>query len=118
MRVAIVDDAAVVRARLVAMLSAIPGVEVIGGGEDAIDHGIFIRNTEPDVVIIDVTMSGFSGMNLLKEIKKRKPNPVVIMLANNAHPLYRMKCVETGVEYFLDKSTEFEKIPKILKQLA
>jgi DNA-binding NarL/FixJ family response regulator len=117
MKVAIVDDSTIVRERLVTLLSELQGVEIIGQAEDAIEAAFFIRDTNPDVVIMDIRMSGLTGIDLLKNLKKKKPNPVIIMLTNNAHSLYRMKCMNAGAEFFLDKSTEFEKIPDIVKQL-
>jgi hypothetical protein len=42
---------------------------------------------------------------------------MVIMLTNYPYPQYRKKCLGLGADYFFDKSTEFEKVTELFKQL-
>jgi len=63
-------------------------------------------------------MPGGSGIDVLEQIKKESGDIVVIMLTN--HPLapLRKRCMELGADYFFDKSTEFDKVSDVLKQLS
>ncbi len=117
MKVLIVDDSAVVQDRLAEMLSEVEGVEVVARASDPVAAVSSLRNLRPHVVILDIRMSGGSGINLLKSIKQDKSPPVVIMLTNYPYPQYRKKCAELGADFFYDKSTDFDKIPEILRQL-
>jgi DNA-binding response OmpR family regulator len=56
-------------------------------------------------------------MDVLQALKQGKQAPMVIMLTNYPYPQYRKKCLGLGADYFFDKSTEFEKVTELFKQL-
>lgn len=114
----IVDDSPVVRERLVTMISELPNVEIVGQADIAFEAINSIRKLRPSIVVLDISMPGGSGMYVLETIKKEQPGPVVIMLTNFAHEQYRKKCLQLGADYFFDKSTEFERVTEVLKQVA
>lgn len=104
--------------RLARMLSELPGaVELIGQASDAREAAEAIRRLRPDVVILDIRMPRGSGIDVLREIKREMPSPVVLMLTNHPYPQYRETCRKMGADFFFDKSTEFEKIPEVLQRL-
>ena len=117
MRVYIVDDSEVVIERLKTILSEVKEIEVIGHANNPFDaiHGI--RTLQPDAVILDLQMPGGSGIGVLLSIKRDNSAPVVLVLTNYPYPQYRKKCMEAGADFFFDKSTEFERIPEVLKRL-
>lgn len=117
MRVFIVDDSAIVRVRLKAMFSEIPGIEIVGEAANARDAIKDIRKLKPDVAIVDIRMPGGNGIDTLKNIKEMKQAPMVIILTNYPYPQYRNKCMEAGADFFFDKSSEFEKVMEVLEQL-
>ncbi len=117
MNVYVVDDSAVVRERLISMLSEMKKTEIIGEGGDAVEAFQFIQQSNPDVVILDLRMPGGGGMGLLKKLRKSARIPITVVLTNYPYPHYRKKCLEAGAKYFLDKSTEFSKIPEILEKI-
>ena len=118
LRAFIVDDSAVLRERLTTMFSELKNVEVIGEAESALQAKEAIPRLEPDVVILDIRMPGGNGIEVLKEIKKGRNPPVVIMLTNYPYPQYRKKCMDAGANFFFDKSTEFEKVTEVFKKLG
>jgi DNA-binding NarL/FixJ family response regulator len=118
MKVLVVDDSEIVRERLKDMLSEVTEVEAIGqvkGTPEAIE---MLRKLNPEVVILDIEMPGRSGIDLLREIKKRKQPPLAIVLTNQSYPQYRTVCIKAGADFFFDKSTEFDKVAQVLKQLS
>ena len=117
MKVFIADDSAVVRKQLIAMLSDLPEIEIIGQAQDTLEATNSIRKLKPDVVILDIQMPGGSGIDVLQNIKKDNPAPMVIMLTSCSHPQYRKRCMDAGADYFFDKLTEFDKITEPLRQL-
>jgi DNA-binding NarL/FixJ family response regulator len=54
---------------------------------------------------------------VLRQVKKMVHAPKVIMLTNFAYVQYRKKCEEAGADFFLDKSSEFDKLPQALQQV-
>jgi DNA-binding NarL/FixJ family response regulator len=118
MRVFIIDDSALVRERLIAMLSEVEEIEFVGHAEDAFAAVDGVREVKPDVVILDIQMPGAaSGIYALEKIRCERPPPIVIMLTNYSSPQYRKRCADGGAAFFFDKSTEFEKVPEVLKAL-
>jgi DNA-binding NarL/FixJ family response regulator len=114
----VVDDSDFIRERLIEMLSELEGVEIAGGTGDPLEAVAAIRQVVPDAVILDIRLPQKSGIEVLRDIKKDKPSPVVIILTNYPYPQYRKECTEAGADYFLNKSTEFNKIAEVLKGLT
>ena len=117
-RVFIVDDSAIILERLEMMLSELKGIEIIGQAKGSTEAEEAIPKLKPDVVILDIRMHGGNGIEVLKNIKKDKNSPLVIMLTNYPYPQYRKKCKDAGADFFFDKSTEFDKITEVLKKLT
>lgn len=117
MRILIADDSAVVRERLIGLLTDLRGVEVVGQAEDAIEARNLAAKLKPDVAILDLRMPKGSGADVLCDIKKLDPTAKVIMLTNYPHPENRKKCMDGGADYFLDKSTEFQKLAAVLMEM-
>ena len=113
----IVDDSPIVRERLATLLSELPNVEVVGQADIAFEAIDSIRKLRPSVVVLDISMPGGSGMQVLESIKQDRPETIVIMFTNFAHDHYRQKCIELGADYFFDKSTEFERVTEVLRRL-
>ncbi len=77
-RVFIVDDSAVVRTVLTAMLKEISGIDVIGTAQDPIYAQARMEKDWPDVIILDVEMPRMDGLTFLKKIMAERPTPVVM----------------------------------------
>ena len=117
LKVLICDDSATVRERLVTMALGLPETAVVGQAQDVPGCLDAIRQTGCDIVILDIHMPGGNGIAVLREVKKMNPAPRVIMFTNYAYAQYRKKCEEAGADFFLDKSTEFDKLPQVLEQV-
>lgn len=116
MKVFIVDDSKVVRERLINMISELPEIKIAGQAKNGREAIKYIRKIKPDVVILDIRLPGGNGIEVLKNIKKDKKSPLVIILTNYPTSQYRKKCMDEGADFFFDKSTEFNKIIGVLKK--
>ncbi len=117
MRVLIADDSGIVIERLADLLNEVSGVEVVGQAGNALQASLSIQQLNPDVVILDLQMPGGSGLDVLLAVRRRRSNRIMIILTNYSYPQYRQRCLDAGANFFLDKSTDFEKIPAILRTL-
>jgi DNA-binding NarL/FixJ family response regulator len=63
-------------------------------------------------------MPGGSGLDVLRAVRPDHPGLRFLVCTNYANSQYRDECISAGADFFLDKSSEFEKIPAILRQLA
>lgn len=112
--VLVMDDAPVVRSLLVAMLGEIDAIENVLQAEDVSSALNMIEQHQPDVAILDVKVPGQgpirNGIDVLRRVKKTRPDISVIILTNHASPRYRTECERAGADYFFDKSSEFERL--------
>ena len=114
MKLFIVEDSAIIRGRIMAMVSMLDNIEIAGSSGETIESMNMIRTLHPDIVILDIRLKGGSGIDLLQEIKDEFPEILVIMLTNYPYAQYQRRCFELGADYFFDKSREFEKIIDVL----
>jgi two-component system response regulator NreC len=108
-RLLIVDDHPVVRAGLRTLLGAQPDMEVVGEADDgatAIERCVEIR---PDVVIMDITMKGMSGLASTREIVSRLPEIKVLVLTMHEDEEYLRQMLEIGATgYVLKQAVDTE----------
>ncbi|MFC1976060.1 response regulator transcription factor [Chloroflexota bacterium] len=116
LKVFIADDSLIVREHLVTMLDELAGVEIVGQAENVAEAISGIRTLQPDVVILDIRMPDGSGIDVLQNVRQNEVAPMVIILTNYPYSGYRQKCLQAGADFFLDKSTEFDQIPKLFEQ--
>lgn len=78
-KVLIVDDSALVRQMLTEILSADPGIEVLGAAKDPFDAREKIKQLNPDVITLDVEMPRMDGITFLNNLMRLHPLPVVMV---------------------------------------
>jgi len=118
MKVFIADDSSEIRKRIIAMLSDLENIDMIGEAENVQDAINSIHEFDPDVVILDIRMPGGSGIDVLKKIREKNELPVIIILTNYPHAQYRKKCMDAGADFFFDKSEEFERIVEVVSGIS
>lgn len=118
MRVLVADNSALVRERLVAMVSEIETIDLIGQAGDADETLGFIDKFSPDAVILDSRLIERDGLQVLTAIKARYAAPVVIVLSTDPYPQYREMCRQLGADFFLDKDTEFDRVNGVLRTIG
>lgn len=102
-RIMLVDDQAIVREGLRAMLSLEPDmsvVEEVGGGREALER---LEAAHPDVVLLDVRMPGMDGLETLERIKERAPQVSVIMVTLYDDFDYLLRAVSSGAAGYILK---------------
>lgn len=119
MKVFVVEDSAVVRERLVEMIREVDDVEVVGEAATYDMAVAGILNERPDVAILDIKLADDtgSGIDVLKEVRKTMPAIRAIILSNYVSPQHLKASSDAGAEFFLDKSSDFERIPGILERI-
>ena len=116
MRVLVVDDARLVRERLVDIIAAIPGVEAVLQASDGDEALALVPVEHPDVMVLDIHMPRVGGFKVLNALQKIASTVVVILLTN--HVEYRRHALRKGAAYFFDKATELDALLATLADLA
>lgn len=118
MKILIADDSDILRNHLITIISELEGVKIVGESLDTKSAIRDINKKKPDLVILDIRMPGEGGIHVLKVVKEKNPKLIVIIYTDYPYPQYRIKCLESGADYFFDKSTETEKMIESVKKLA
>jgi DNA-binding NarL/FixJ family response regulator len=115
MRVLIADDSELIVQRLMALLAHVGVVDIVDQVGTVEETKEAVRRLRPDAVILDMQMPDGSGIDVLESMKKDRLISTVIVLTNHPYAPYRKKCLQVGARFFLDKSTEFEKVAEVLQ---
>lgn len=110
----IVEDSDSIRARLVDMLGEVDGLRIVGEAESADSAVAGILGTQPDAVVLDIHLTGGSGLDVLRQVHRMSPEIMFIVLTNYPTPQYRHSCMLAGASHFLDKSSEFRTVAALL----
>jgi two-component system response regulator NreC len=114
--VLIVDDHAVVRAGLRLLLEREDDLEVLGEAGDAREAVFLTRRHKPSVILLDVSMPGRSGVDVIAELLQDSPDSRVLMLSMEDDPSYvRRAFAEGATGYVLKEAAEAEVVQAIRK---
>ena len=116
LRVLVVDDHPAFRRALTSALKMVKGIEVAGeagGGREATDRA---RVDEPDLVLMDLSMPDFDGIEAMRRIHEDRPDLPVVILTAHADPGVEKEAREAGASGFLAKGTALEDIVIVLHE--
>ncbi|AOJ71516.1 MULTISPECIES: response regulator [Burkholderia] len=118
LRVFLADYAAPVRDRLTSLFETILGVEVVGEAEDAPAALAGILETGADVAVIELRLTGGSGLELISALTRAAPKVVKIVLTNLSGPAFRAACSDAGADFFFDKTADVDAACRTVRTLA
>jgi DNA-binding NarL/FixJ family response regulator len=110
----VVEDAPLVRERLVEMLDAVPGACVVGVATRADEAIRDILAERPDVVLLDLRLAQGSGFDVLRAVHEREPEIIFYMLSSFASAPYRQLAARLGARDFFDKSSDIVRVRDII----
>ena len=102
-KILIVDDHALMRNGLEAMLESEPGYEVVGVAADGMSAIRAVAELQPDVVMMDLTMPKTSGIEAIVQIKRKHPQTKVIALTFHKEDKYIHATLEAGADAYVLK---------------
>jgi DNA-binding NarL/FixJ family response regulator len=118
MRILIADDHAVVRQGLRQILAADPDVVVAGEAKDGNEALELARNVEWDVAVLDFSMPGTSGFDLLSEMKRRFPARPVLILSMHPEDLHATRVLKAGGAGYITKESASQELTEAIKKVA
>ena len=109
-RLAIVDDHALVRDGLRARLSVVPGLQVIGEAASGADALRLAAELAPDLMLVDVGMRGMNGIELASALQKGHPAIRILMLSMYDTREYVLSAIRAGARGYVLKESPTEEI--------
>ncbi len=117
-RLLIVDDSRIVRDLLVELVRGMHLDFRISAAADGDSALRLFDGERPEVVLLDVDLPKGSGFDLLADMKLRQPTCVIGMLTSYDCPEFRENALRLGAAFFFGKTTDFGRIPGVLRLLA
>lgn len=117
-RIAIADDHMVVRQGLKQILSASAGFELAGEAANGHDVLKLVRAEAIDVLILDLSMPGRSGIELIAQIKAEKPKLPILVLSMHNEEQYAVRAIKAGAAGYLTKGSVSDELINAVKKLA
>jgi len=113
-KVLVVEDQAVVREGIVAILSFNPEIEVVGQAEDGVQALSMVKTKKPDVILLDLVMPHMDGLTAIPKIKEIDPDARILVLTSFAEGDRVYHAIKSGaLGYMLKDSTRDQLIQSI-----
>ena len=117
-RIIIADDHAIVRQGLRQMLAGMTDMELVAEAEDAAELLELLRQHACDVVVLDVSMPGRSGVEVLKELRSEHPHLAVLMLTMHPQDQYAVRALKAGAAGYLTKDSAPAELIAAIRRVA
>jgi DNA-binding NarL/FixJ family response regulator len=116
-RVLLVDDHALVRAGIRALLEALPWVEVVGETGDGLAALQLAAELAPEVILLDITLPGLNGLEVAMRVARLGTGTRVLMLSMHASPEYAARAFAAGAAGYLNKDSAFDELAAALEEI-
>lgn len=117
-RILIVDDHDVVREGVKRILNERPGASVFGEARAAPDALRLVREQDWDVVVLDLSLGGRSGLELLKELKQIRPRLPVLILSMHSEEQYAHRAFKAGAAGYVTKDSSAAELAVAVNKVA
>ncbi|ELX10282.1 MAG: response regulator transcription factor [Pseudomonadota bacterium] len=117
-KVFIADDHAIVREGLKQILAETRDIVVAGEAENGLDAIKLFRKSDCQVMLLDISMPDRSGIEVLKQIKKEKPELAVLMLSMHREDQYAIRSLKAGAAGYLTKQSAPRELVTAIRQVA
>jgi DNA-binding NarL/FixJ family response regulator len=113
----IVDDHPIIRQGLALLINREPDLAVCGDAEEAASALRLIQELKPDLVVVDISLSGPDGLDLLKSIRVRDPNLPVLILSMMDELLYAERGLRAGANGYIMKQQATEQVLVAIRRI-
>jgi DNA-binding NarL/FixJ family response regulator len=117
-RVLLVDDHAIARNGVRLMLGTAEGITVAGEACNAVEALERIAESDFDVALVDITMPGKNGLDLLRQLRSERPRMAVLMLSTYAEDIYAVRALKLGAAGYLTKDTPTPTLVAAVRKVA
>jgi DNA-binding NarL/FixJ family response regulator len=117
-RLVIADDHAIVREGLKRIVGDVPDLEVVGEAADGGGVLAAVRGQEFDVLVLDLSMPGRSGMELIKQVKSEKPKLRILVLSMHQEMQYAVRAIKSGASGYLTKESAPAQLEQAIRKIA
>jgi two-component system invasion response regulator UvrY len=118
MKILVADDHSVVRRGLQQIIAMRPGWKVVQEVSSADEVLPVLRREQIDALILDVSLGGRSGIDLLAQIRAEMPSLPVLMFSMHAEEQYAIRCLRAGASGYIQKDRSPEELIEAIERVA
>ena len=118
MKILIADDHAIVREGVKQIVKTLPEVTLIDEVSEGNEALVKIKEVGYDLVILDISMPGMSGLDILQNISQRKIVTRVLILSLHPQEQYAVRAFKLGASGYLSKDSTFEELTVAIRKIA
>ncbi|KAB2665329.1 MAG: response regulator transcription factor [Verrucomicrobia bacterium] len=116
-RILLVDDHPITRQGLVAMIGLEPDLQVCGEAESAGAALALLGRTKPDLILVDLSLPGRSGLDLIKDLAATHPGIPALVLSMHDEGLYAERSIRAGARGYLMKSAGGQAVMEAIRHV-
>jgi DNA-binding NarL/FixJ family response regulator len=117
-RIVLADDHAIVREGLKRIVGDVADFQVVGEAADGTAVMQAVRELEFDVLVLDLSMPGRSGMELIKLVKAEKPRLRILVLSMHQEMQYAVRAIKSGASGYLTKETAPSQLEQAIRKVS
>ncbi len=117
-RLVIADDHAVLRQGLTSLLKSSDDLEVVGEAGDGSETMEIVRQTKPDVVVLDISMPGPGLLKMLERLRMDSPKTRILILSTHAEDQYAIRALRAGADGYLTKERSGDDLETAVRHVA
>jgi DNA-binding NarL/FixJ family response regulator len=117
-RIVIADDHAIVREGLKRIVSSAADMEVVGEAANGLDVMQRVRELSFDLLMLDLSMPGRSGMELIKLVRTERPALRVLVLSMHQELQYAVRAIRSGASGYLTKESAPDQLVQAIRKIA
>ena len=114
----LVDDHAVVREGYRRLLERSAGIRIIGEAANAADAYSEFQRVKPDVVVMDISLPGASGIEAMRRMLAREPDAKVLMFSMHEEPIFASRAFQAGALGYVTKASAPEVLVEAVRSVA
>ena len=118
LKILIADDHPILRQGIKQIIEEAPDMEVTGEASNGAEVLTKVYNNSFDIIVLDITMPGRSGLEALKQLKKEKPKTPVIILSMHPEEQYAVRALKAGASGYLTKASAPEELVTAIRKVA
>src|SRR5579862_671792 len=116
-KVFVVDDHPIVRQGLALLINRESDLTVCGEAEDAQTAMQAVATVKPDILVVDISLNGPDGLDLLKDVRMRHPELPVLILSMHDESIYAERALRAGAQGYIMKQEATEKVLVALRRI-
>jgi DNA-binding NarL/FixJ family response regulator len=115
--VVIVEDHRMFREQLVRLIDKVDGMKVCGEADNIRDGFALIKQLKPSIAIVDITLKGSSGLELLKDLRAHGVAVPAVVLSMHDESLYAERALRAGARGYVNKSADSAELLRAIRQV-